>query len=134
MAIIHESSFYSSQFYIFIRVLLRSYLYDKHIFHYVCDRGIVFLCMCENEVTKKRIAYQFLDEIKAAWRAAYSEVENSAVAFAMQSEFSPILEKQMTHFSDNKASDNIGKLRVQIDSVKEVILSIYAATCLFACF
>lgn len=98
-----------------------SYLYDKHIFHYLCDRGIIFLCMCENEVTKKRIAFQFLDEIRGTWRAAYSELENSAVAFAMQSEFSPILEKQMTYFSDNKASDNIEKLRVQIDGVKEIM-------------
>lgn len=80
--------------------------------------------MCENEVTKKRIAFQFLDEIRGTWRAAYSELENSAVAFAMQSEFSPILEKQMTYFSDNKASDNIEKLRVQIDGVKEVIICI----------
>ena len=82
--------------------------------------------MCENEVTKKRIAFQFLDEIRAAWRAAYSEVENSAVAFAMQSDFSPILEKQMTHYSDSKASDSMEKLRVQIDSVKEVILNMSA--------
>ena len=99
-----------------------SYLYDKHIFHYLCDRGIIFLCMCENEATKKRIAFQFLDEIKTAWRTAYAEVESSAVAFAMQSEFSPVLEKQMSHFNDSKASDNIEKLRVQIDSVKEVTL------------
>lgn len=98
----------------------RSYLYDKFIFHYICDGGIIFLSMCEEDSTKKRIAFQFLEEIRRCWRLRYSQTESTAVAFAMQAEFSPVLEAQMTHFNDNKASDTIEKLKTQIESVKEV--------------
>ena len=81
--------------------------------------------MCEDEVTKKRIAFQFLEEIRRLWRLNYSQSESTAVAFAMQSEFSPILNTQMSAFNDNKSgcSDNIEKIRTQIENVKEVKFS-----------
>jgi Regulated-SNARE-like domain len=98
----------------------RSYQYDKFMFHYMCSGGIIFLSMCEVDSTKTRIAFQFLDEVKNEWRQRYSQKENTAFAFEMQSEFAPILEIQMTHFNDHKANDTIEKLKTQIESVKEV--------------
>ena len=50
------------------------YFVDNYIFHYIIDAGIVFLCMCEDASTKKRIAFRFLEEMKKEWRQRYSEV------------------------------------------------------------
>ncbi len=98
-----------------------SYVYDKHIFHYIVDSGITFLCMCEED-SKKRIAFLYLDEIKKQWRANYANLEQTAVAFSMQTEYSPILAKHMDFYNTNPTDDSIGKIRAQIDNVKEVTI------------
>ena len=40
-----------------------SYVYDAHVFHYIVDQGITFLCMAD-ESTKRRITFAFLEDIK----------------------------------------------------------------------
>lgn len=40
-----------------------SYVYDKHVFHYIVDQGMTFLCMSD-ENTKRRITFAFLEDIK----------------------------------------------------------------------
>ena len=35
-----------------------SYVYDHHIFHYIVDNGITFLCMA-TEDTKRRMTFDF---------------------------------------------------------------------------
>ena len=88
---------------------------------------MVFLVMCGNDdSTKKRVAFQFLEDIKKDWRLRYDEqVENKAIAFAMQAEFSPILKGQMHRYNNDKdftaGTDNIEKIRNQIDNVKEIM-------------
>ena len=101
-----------------------SYVYDNHIFHYTLDGGIVFLCMCEDEkTTKKRIAFGFLENIQELWRNSISEnIEMTAAAFAMQESFQPVLAREMEKFNNSPDSfDNIAKVKLQIESVKEVM-------------
>ena len=104
-----------------------SYVYDSYMFHYVVESTIVFLVMCSNDdTTKKRVAFQFLEDIRKDWRLRYDEqVENKAIAFAMQGDFSPILQGQMNRYNNDKdfaaGTDNIEKIRNQIDSVKEIM-------------
>ena len=104
-----------------------SYIYDSYMFHYVVESTMIFLVMCSNDdSTKKRVAFQFLEDIKKDWRLRYDEqVENKAIAFAMQAEFSPILQGQMNRYNNDKdfsaGTDNIEKIRNQIDSVKEIM-------------
>ena len=94
-----------------------SYVYDNHIFHYTLDAGIVFLCMCEDDKTKKRVAFGFLECIQNHWRNSISEsVEMTAAAFAMQESFQPILAREMEKFNTSPDSfDNIAKVKLQIE-------------------
>lgn len=104
-----------------------SYIYDSYMFHYVVESTMVYLVMCGNDdSTKKRVAFQFLEDIKKDWRVRYDEqIESKAIAFAMQAEFSPILQGQMNRYNNDKdfsgGTDNIEKIRNQIDSVKEIM-------------
>ena len=50
-----------------------SYVYDKHVFHYIVDEGSTFLCMSDEEM-KRRIAFSFLDDIKKIWREKFGSV------------------------------------------------------------
>lgn len=70
------------------------YPFVRHIFHYIVDGGITFLCMTE-ESMKRRVAFSFLDEIKTQWRQEYSGVEQTALAFSLNDRFSPVLQRQM---------------------------------------
>lgn len=71
-----------------------SYVYDKHVFHYIVDQGITFLCMSD-ESTKRRITFAFLEDIKKCWRERYSSIEQTALAFSLNDMFSPILRQKI---------------------------------------
>lgn len=71
-----------------------SYIYDKHVFHYIVDQGITFLCMSDENM-KRRITFSFLDDMKAHWRNSYSSTEQTALAFSMNESFSPILKQKL---------------------------------------
>ena len=71
-----------------------SYVYDKHVFHYIVDQGITFLCMSD-ENTKRRITFGFLEDIKKAWRDRFQTVEQTALAFSLNDMFSPTLKQRM---------------------------------------
>ena len=40
-----------------------SYVYDKHVFHYLVEGNITYLCMAD-ESMKRRIPFTFLEDIK----------------------------------------------------------------------
>lgn len=71
-----------------------SYVYDKHVFHYIVDQGITFLCMSD-ETAKRRITFAFLEDIKKLWRERYASVEQNALQFALNDQFSPILRQKI---------------------------------------
>jgi hypothetical protein len=99
-----------------------SYVYDKHIFHYIVDNGMTFLCMAD-ESTKRRITFAFLEDIKSLWRERIGEAEKSALAFSLNDMFSPILRQRMEYYAGNPtATDNISRVQAQIDNVKDVMM------------
>jgi vesicle-associated membrane protein 7 len=98
-----------------------SYVYDAHVFHYIVDQGITFLCMAD-ESTKRRITFAFLEDIKQLWREKYGGVEQTALAFSLNDSFSPILKQRIDFFNVNPAADNIGRVQAQIDTVKDAMV------------
>jgi vesicle-associated membrane protein 7 len=98
-----------------------SYEYDKHIFHYIVDDGITFLCMSDED-TKRRITFAFLDDIKKAWRERFGSVEQSALAFSLNDMFAPVLKQRMEYFNTNPNADKIQQVQNQIESVKDIMI------------
>jgi hypothetical protein len=66
----------------------------RHVFHYIVDNGITFLCMAD-EGMKRRLTFSFLEEIKRIWRESYTSVEQNALAFSLNDQFSPVLRQQI---------------------------------------
>ena len=71
-----------------------SYVYDNHVFHYIIDQGITFLCM-SSEDTKRRVAFMFLEDIIRTWRERFLAVEQTAIAFSLNEQFSPVLQQRV---------------------------------------
>ena len=82
-----------------------SYVYDKHVFHYIVDQGITFLCMSD-ENTKRRITFAFLDDMMKAWRDRFASVEQTALAFSLNDVFSPILKSKIVSSPPVTLNDN----------------------------
>jgi len=98
-----------------------SYVYDRHIFHYIVDDGITYLCMADEEFGR-RIPFAFLDDIKNRFRATYGDRGKTAIAYGMNTDFSRVLQNQMDYYSNNPGADRITRVRGEIDEVKSVMV------------
>jgi vesicle-associated membrane protein 7 len=98
-----------------------SYVYDRHIFHYIVDDGITYLCMADEEFGR-RIPFAFLEDIKNRFRATYGDRGRTAIAYGMNTDFSRVLQNQMDYYSNNPGADKINRVRGEIDEVKSVMV------------
>lgn len=98
-----------------------SYVYDRHVFHYVVESGITYLCMADDQ-SRRRVAFAFLEDCKIRFRSQYSEIMHKAPAFTMNGDFAPILERQMAFYNSDRPADDLAKVKHQLDDVKNVMV------------
>merc|ERR1711862_764949 len=102
-----------------------TYVYDNHVFHYIVENGICYLCMSD-ELNKHRIPYAFLQDIKELFKSKYGNNDPlSAIAFSYNEEFSMIIKEKLDFYNSedaDKSIDNIGLVKSQIDDVKNVMV------------
>ena len=94
-----------------------SYVYDSHVFHYVVDAGITYLCMA-NDNRKQRVPFAFLEDIRRRFRSQFGDAIHSAIAFSFNEEFAPTLQRQMEFYNSDPSSDTIGQVKSQLQDVK----------------
>lgn len=99
---------------------MASYAYDGSVFNILIDDGIVYMCLTD-EGDKRRIAFAFLEDIKAKFRSDYGERVHSAIAFSMNTEFQRNLQDRMEFFNDD-SSDAMGRVRSKLDAAKSVMV------------
>jgi len=98
-----------------------SYVYDRHIFHYIVDDGLTFLCMADEEFGR-RVPFAFLDDIKGRFKATYGDRGKTALAYGMNADFSRVIQNQMDYYNNNPNADRINRVRGEIDEVKNVMV------------
>jgi len=98
-----------------------SYVYDRHIFHYIVEEGITYLCMADEEFGR-RVPFAFLEDIKNRFKAAYGDRGRTALAYGMNADFSRVLQNQMDYYSSNPNADKINRVKGEIDEVKTVMV------------
>jgi len=98
-----------------------SYTYDRYVFHYLTDDGIVYLTMSDDALGR-RIPFAFLEDIRNRFKTAYGSRARSAIAGAMNEEFSRVLQTQMDYYSNAANADKISKVREQIDEVQTIMV------------
>ena len=99
-----------------------SYMYDQHVFHYIVENGIVHMCMCDDMVEgKRRIPFAYLEDVKEKFKANYGDASKTAIAFAMNDEFSKVLEQQMEHYN-GPGGDQLTLVNHKLEDVKNVMV------------
>lgn len=97
-----------------------SYVYDQHVFHYIIENHIIYMCMCD-DMEKRRIPFSFLDDIKNRFKAAYGDRAQTAIAFAMSEDFGRTMQKQMEYYNSS-SSDSLSQVTTKLDDVKNIMV------------
>uniref|UniRef100_A0A8C8YMW2 Longin domain-containing protein n=1 Tax=Prolemur simus TaxID=1328070 RepID=A0A8C8YMW2_PROSS len=83
-----------------------TYSHGNYLFHYICQDRIVYLCITDDDFERSR-AFNFLNEIKKRFQTTYGSRAQTALPYAMNSEFSSVLAAQLKHHSENKGLDKV---------------------------
>ncbi|RIB09525.1 vesicle-associated membrane protein [Gigaspora rosea] len=98
-----------------------TYVYDRYLFHYICEDGLTYMCMADDSFGR-RVPFAFLQDIKERFLANYSrERINEAPTYGLN-EFSKVISKQMEYFSSNPEADKLKKVHGEIEQVKDVMV------------
>ncbi|XP_018800250.1 PREDICTED: vesicle-associated membrane protein 7 [Bactrocera latifrons] len=98
-----------------------TYSHGEYLIHYICENRIIYMCITDNEFDRTR-AFLFLADIKQKFIHTYGLQVATAIAYAMNTEFSKVLAEQMTHFSQSREVDMISRVHGQIDELKDIMV------------
>jgi len=96
----------------------QSLMYDKYVFHYDCEEGIVYLVMSDTEFSRS-LAFTYLTDIKQRFQNTYGDRAKTAIAFAFNADFSRVLQSQMERINSNSEDPKISAIKGQLSEVKD---------------
>jgi vesicle-associated membrane protein 7 len=94
-----------------------SYVYDKYVF---IENNIIYMCMTD-QMEKRRIPFEFLEDIKQRFVITYGDRAQTAQAFAMSEDFGRTMQKQMAYYNSPSA-DEISRINNKLDLTKTVMV------------
>ncbi|KHN03610.1 Vesicle-associated membrane protein 711 [Glycine soja] len=87
-----------------------SFSHDRYVFHVKRTDGLTVLCMADDAFG--RIApFAFLEDIHKKFVKTYARAILSAPAYAMNDEFSRVLNQQMEYYSNDPNADRLNRLK-----------------------
>ncbi|KFO19104.1 Vesicle-associated membrane protein 7 [Fukomys damarensis] len=98
-----------------------TYSHGNYLFHYICQDRIVYLCITDDDFERSR-AFNFLNEVKKRFQTTYGSRAQTALPYAMNSEFSSVLAAQLKHHSENKGLDKVMETQAQVDELKGIMV------------
>ncbi|CAD7091107.1 unnamed protein product [Hermetia illucens] len=98
-----------------------TYSHGNYLIHYISENRIIYMCITDDEFERAR-AFLFLSDIKQRFIATYGLQVATAIAYAMNTEFSSVLATQMTYFSQSNEVDAISRVHGQIDELKHIMV------------
>ncbi|KAJ8348216.1 hypothetical protein SKAU_G00268050 [Synaphobranchus kaupii] len=98
-----------------------TYSHGSYLFHYICQDRIIYLCITDDDFERSR-AFSFLSEVKRRFQTTYGSRAQTALPYAMNSEFSSTLAAQMKHHSDSRGSDRVTETQMQVDELKGIMV------------
>ncbi|OWF54864.1 vesicle-associated membrane protein 7-like [Mizuhopecten yessoensis] len=98
-----------------------TYSHGSYLFHYICDDRIVYLCITDDDFERSK-AFLFLNEVKRRFQAQYGVRAQTALPYAMNSEFSRVMASQMKFVTENQEQDHVEKVQGQVDELKGIMV------------
>ncbi|KAI1234646.1 hypothetical protein IHE44_0003018 [Lamprotornis superbus] len=98
-----------------------TYSHGSYLFHYICQDRIIYLCITDDDFERSR-AFTFLQEIRKRFQTTYGSRAQTALPYAMNSEFSSVLAAQLKYHSESKGPDQVAETQAQIDELKGIMV------------
>ncbi|XP_058112085.1 vesicle-associated membrane protein 711 isoform X2 [Magnolia sinica] len=98
-----------------------SYSQDRYIFHVKRTDGLTVLCMAD-DTAGRRIPFAYLEDIHGRFVKTYGRSVHTALAYAMNDEFSRVLSQQMEYYSNDPNADRINRMRGEMSQVRNVMI------------
>ncbi|XP_064486493.1 vesicle-associated membrane protein 7-like [Ornithodoros turicata] len=98
-----------------------TYTHGSYLFHYILKDGIIYLCITDDEFDRAK-AFHFLSQIQTRFQVSYGRQAHSALAYAMNSEFSRVLANEMKHYSEKQDRDAVQGVQEEIDELKDIMV------------
>uniref|UniRef100_A0A4W4HD18 Vesicle-associated membrane protein 7 n=1 Tax=Electrophorus electricus TaxID=8005 RepID=A0A4W4HD18_ELEEL len=102
-----------------------TYSHGSYLFHYICHDRIIYLCITDDMTLRGMNGmsfFVFLNEVKKRFQTTYGSRAQTALPYAMNSEFSSTLAAQMKYHSDPKGSDRLTETQMQVDDLKGIMV------------
>ncbi|KAF3838024.1 hypothetical protein F7725_009792 [Dissostichus mawsoni] len=104
-----------------------TYSHGSYLFHYICHDRIIYLCITDDDFERSR-AFSFLSEVKKRFQTTYGSRAQTALPYAMNSEFSSTLAAQMKHHSDPQGTNRVTETQMQVDDLKGIMSVTFKTT------
>ncbi|KAL3879032.1 hypothetical protein ACJMK2_031346 [Sinanodonta woodiana] len=99
-----------------------TYSHGSYLFHYICEDRIIYLCITDDDFERAK-AFLYLNEIKKKFSTQYGVRAQTALPYAMNSEFSRVQASQMKYFSESGGNpDQLEKVKGQVDELKGIMV------------
>uniref|UniRef100_S4R9K5 Vesicle-associated membrane protein 7 n=1 Tax=Petromyzon marinus TaxID=7757 RepID=S4R9K5_PETMA len=98
-----------------------TYSHGSYLFHYISQDRIVYLCITDDDFERSK-AFAFLGEVTRRFQTTYGSRAQTALPYAMNSEFSSVLGAQMRHFSEEKSTERLSQVQGQVDELKGIMV------------
>jgi vesicle-associated membrane protein 7 len=94
--------------------------YENFSFHYIYDNTIIYFCITKKIFDKVK-AFQFLERIKSKFESQYQRRVHTALPFAFNAEFLPILVVETKRYSENLSFNKLNQVQVKVDETKNIL-------------
>lgn len=92
-----------------------------YIFHYIIERGVCFLILCDRSFSK-RLAFQYLEDLQTEFNSQFgARVETVARPYSFI-EFDTYIQKARKSYMDSRARKNLNNINTELQDVHRIMV------------
>ncbi|VDI11805.1 vesicle transport protein SEC22, partial [Mytilus galloprovincialis] len=92
-----------------------------YIFHYIIERGVCYLILCDKSFSK-RLAFQYLDDLQTEFSLQYGgRVETVSRPYSFI-EFDTYIQKARKSYMDSRARKNLNNINTELQDVHRIMV------------
>jgi len=92
-----------------------------YLFHYLIDKGICYLILCERNFSK-RAAFSYLEDISQAFHSQYGRKVDTVSRPYSFIEFNTYIQKARKMFTDSRVRRNLNSLNTELQDVQRIMV------------
>ncbi|XP_013384478.1 vesicle-trafficking protein SEC22b isoform X2 [Lingula anatina] len=92
-----------------------------YVFHYLIERGVCYLVLCEQSFSK-RLAYTYLEDLQTEFNMQYgTKIQTVSRPYSFI-EFDTYIQKAKKSYMDSRARRNLGHINTELQDVQRIMV------------